>query len=277
MASARAKPLSLAALHYIRIASPVLRGLGALARPLRSRLNSPLLHWSIREQVVAGVLAVWNDVDRDNEAEFNEWYIRQHVPERVGVPGFRNGRRHLALSSADPGCPRNFTFYEVDDLAILRSAPYVQRLDNPTPWTQRTMPWFLNMNRTACQIRISSGAGHGAFAGTMQLQLIAGQQDHFEAWLSHELFPFLLDIPGLASAQFWLGDPDTTTVQTTELGLRPGEDTSVSAAIMLSATHAGALAGASAAMPRSGLQSQGANPAGALALFQLVFALHNDA
>src|SRR3546814_8313664 len=30
------------------------------------------------------VMAVWGDADAALEAEFNEWYHREHVPERVG-------------------------------------------------------------------------------------------------------------------------------------------------------------------------------------------------
>ena len=32
-----------------------------------------------------------------------------------------------------------FAFYEVDSPAVLNSQAYLQRLENPTPWTQRTM------------------------------------------------------------------------------------------------------------------------------------------
>jgi hypothetical protein len=35
-----------------------------------------------------GLLAVWADVDPEVEAEFNEWYDKEHVPERLAVPGF---------------------------------------------------------------------------------------------------------------------------------------------------------------------------------------------
>ena len=223
---------------------------------------------------MTGVLAIWNNVDQDNEAEFNEWYIRQHIPERVGVPGFLSGRRHLALSSADPSCPRNFTFYEVESTSVLTSDAYVERLNNPTEWTQRTMPWLLDISRTACQVDCAAGAGHGAFAGTMQLSLETGADAEFTAFAQAELLPALTEQSGVVSAQLWQADPANTNVATTERGLRPGEDQSVGAAIMVSATHAGALVNASALLPRNELEVRGATPLSALHLFQLIYALH---
>ena len=39
-----------------------------------------------------GAMAFWNDVTADGEADFNHWHVFEHIPERVGVPGFLRGR-----------------------------------------------------------------------------------------------------------------------------------------------------------------------------------------
>ena len=31
------------------------------------------------------ILAVWNEVEPDIEDDFNEWYLREHIPERTMV------------------------------------------------------------------------------------------------------------------------------------------------------------------------------------------------
>src|SRR5258708_40366363 len=54
------------------------------------------------------ILAVWNEVDADAEGDFNEWYLREHIPERTMVPGVNRGRRYRA----DEGSPRYMAFYE---------------------------------------------------------------------------------------------------------------------------------------------------------------------
>ncbi len=53
----------------------------------------------------AAVLAIWSDVTAEAEAELNEWYRREHVPERLAIPEFLRGCRYRATdaSIASPG------------------------------------------------------------------------------------------------------------------------------------------------------------------------------
>ena len=48
----------------------------------------------------AGVLAVWNDRDDAIDAFYEQWYVGQHLPERVGLPGWHCGRRYEAVRAA---------------------------------------------------------------------------------------------------------------------------------------------------------------------------------
>ena len=81
----------------------------------------------------SGVLAVWNDCAVGSEETYEKWYQTEHLPERLSIPGFKNGRRYQALR----GSPMYFTWYEVDTPSVLRSAEYVHRLSNPTVWTKK--------------------------------------------------------------------------------------------------------------------------------------------
>ena len=47
-----------------------------------------------------GAVAIWNDVAPEGLAEFYEWHHREHMPERVGIPGFRRGRRYTKNPAA---------------------------------------------------------------------------------------------------------------------------------------------------------------------------------
>lgn len=63
------------------------------------------------------VVAIWNGIAPEGRAEFYEWHLHEHIPERVGIPGFKRGRRYIA---ADPATqPEFFTLYEAE---ILRGA-----------------------------------------------------------------------------------------------------------------------------------------------------------
>src|SRR5262249_45357292 len=89
-----------------------------------------------------GVGAIWNDTLPEGRAEFYEWHNREHMPERVGIPGFRRGRRYIALDAR----PEFFTLYETDGPHTLSGAEYLTRLNNPTPWTLRATRAFRNVS-----------------------------------------------------------------------------------------------------------------------------------
>jgi hypothetical protein len=43
-----------------------------------------------------GMLITFTEVDPADELDFNEWYNREHIDERVALPGFRRARRYVA-------------------------------------------------------------------------------------------------------------------------------------------------------------------------------------
>ena len=108
-----------------------------------------------------GILAIFNNVAPGREAEFEEWFQHEHLAERIAVPGFLLGRRHEAVS----GGPRYFNFYVTRSVDVLKSAPYLTRLDSPTPMTRTVMSEiFKDMIRTVCHRTFRLGAMRGAAA-----------------------------------------------------------------------------------------------------------------
>src|SRR5688572_20922735 len=97
-------------------------------------------------------LAVWFDVDPAGWDDLEAWYPRQHLPERLSVPGFRRGRRYAALEAGSAF----FTMYETEDVGVLSSAAYLERLNNPTDWTRRVLPSFRRMVRNAYRLLVAS-------------------------------------------------------------------------------------------------------------------------
>ena len=76
----------------------------------------------------SAVLAFWHDVVPEGRAEFDYWHIREHVPERLAVPGFLRFRRYEAIR----GPAAYFYFYETfenlssqDDSSALRALKYM--------------------------------------------------------------------------------------------------------------------------------------------------------
>ena len=102
-------------------------------------------------------VAMWWDIAPEVQAEWEDWHTREHMPERLSIPGFLRGSRWIAGHAY-------FVLYELDSPATLTAAPYLERLNNPTPWSRRMMPHHRNMVRTLCDVRSSSGRG---LAGVM--------------------------------------------------------------------------------------------------------------
>lgn len=102
-------------------------------------------------------LVIAHDLAPGAEPDFQRWYQGQHLAERLGVPGFHNARRYVALE----GGPRYLAFYETDGPGVLTSAAYRARLEAPTPQTREIMPYFRNTYRTVmrCDHRAVRGLG----------------------------------------------------------------------------------------------------------------------
>ena len=107
-----------------------------------------------------GALANWHNVPDGGHDEFRAWHTHEHIPERVGVPGFLRGRRGRALNG---GRPQYFILYETETPAVLASPAYLARLDDPTPWSRAVLKDVALTIRTAARVEASFGRGVGGF------------------------------------------------------------------------------------------------------------------
>ena len=104
-------------------------------------------------------LALWNDIARSREPEYDQWHTLEHVPERVSVAGIRGARRYVNRAKAHH---RYFTLYDVDSLAVFESPEYRDLLAHPTSWSASMRPDFSNFLRAICSVITSNGTGIGA-------------------------------------------------------------------------------------------------------------------
>ena len=157
------------------------------------------------------VLAFWHDIAAGGDGDFNHWHTEEHIPERVGIPGFLRGRRYEAVAEG----PRYFNLYETDSLDVLGSPAYVERLQHPTPWTQRALPLFRNSKRTACRTVLSLGAGVGGVLATLDVAPASGRADELRAWLTGGALPALQRWPTAVGAHLCEADVAITQVKST--------------------------------------------------------------
>ncbi len=113
-----------------------------------------------------GMLLTSMDIDAADEADFNRWYDREHLEERVAIDGFLEARRYVAHAAN----PKYLCLYSTATLDVLDSPAYRTRLANPTDWSRRTMARFKNMIRVVARITVSRGTGRGAALGLVRLR-----------------------------------------------------------------------------------------------------------
>ncbi|VVD89086.1 hypothetical protein PIN31009_01532 [Pandoraea iniqua] len=112
-------------------------------------------------------LALWNDVTPQHAQEYNRWHTREHVPERVGIDGFIEGRRYR---HALPGQREYFTAYGAVSPEVFRSMAYLNVIDEPTPWSANMRSTLTHVLRAPCRTLGSVGGGTGGAVACVRLQ-----------------------------------------------------------------------------------------------------------
>lgn len=143
-------------------------------------------------------LALWNDIRREREAEYDHWHTTEHVPERVAVTGFHGARRYVSRRREHH---RYFTLYEVADLAVFESPEYADLLANPTPWSASMRPDFSNFLRATCRVLDSQGEGIGAAVAT-----VCFESTHVDAPRVAASLARVRDRPGVTAVHWGSGE-----------------------------------------------------------------------
>jgi hypothetical protein len=211
----------------------------------------------------SAAMLLWYDIIPEQIAEHDDWHTRQHFPERVGIPGFIRAQRWV---SRPPGA-RYFVVYEVKDIDVLSSAQYLERLNNPTPWTSRMMPSFRGMVRGFCRLESSHGSVLGTTCVTSRYSAAPGMEDRLRTWLNGELIPDLMQRKGITSA-FTLRS-DRAPEMTAEQRIR-GRDASVDRVLLVTGYSPEPVAGlAQDDLRANNLEAHGASPGTTSGVFQL--------
>lgn len=141
------------------------------------------------------------DVDAADEAEFNRWYDREHLEERVAIEGFIEARRYIARAAS----PKYLSLYSTVTFDVLDSPAYRAALANQTAWSKTNIARFRNMIRAVARISISRGTGRGAALGLVRIRPAAGAGEALRGKLGDRLDPGTLD--GIISMHLIESDP----------------------------------------------------------------------
>lgn len=208
-------------------------------------------------------MLLWFDVIPEQIAEHDDWHTREHFPERVGIPGFLRAQRWISSSRG----PRYFIVYEVSDIDVLSAAPYLERLNNPTPWTRQMMPNYRGMVRGFCEVESSHGSVLGTSAVTLRYSAAPGMEDRLRTWMNAILIPDLMLRKTFTSA-FMLRS-DRAPEMTAEQKLR-GRDATLDQVLLVTGYAPEPMTSlATNELSASSLEAHGAAPGAALGVCQL--------
>ena len=184
-----------------------------------------------------GAVCIWHDLLPDALDDFYEWHNREHMPERIGIRGFRRGRRYIALH----GKPQFFNLYEVDDAGVLGGADYLARLNHPTPWTRRVVPSFRNVARALCGVAYSDGAGEGGVMLTLRFDIAPPQRSGAAESLRERLLPPRVLDKGIAGVHLCIADEQASRIETAERKARAGATEVPAWIVLIEGTSAAAV------------------------------------
>jgi hypothetical protein len=176
-------------------------------------------------------VAMWWDIAPEVRAEWEDWHTHEHMLERLSIPGFLRGTRWIAES----GQPSYFVLYEAERLETLTAGTYLERLNNPTPWSLKMMPHHRNMVRSLCEVRKTWGGGVPQTLATVRFSPASGM-------------PKLPQHHGLTGAHLLQSVPMAAAPQTTEQKIRGG-DASADWVLLIGGYDTEAVKAAVAALP----------------------------
>ena len=159
---------------------------------------------------------IWNDVASEGRDAFYAWHDREHMPERLALPGFLRGRRFVK-----PGhSPEWLTMYEARGVDALVSPEYLARLNAPTPATTATLRYFRNTSRAVCRVVHSTGASTGGHVLAMRLSVDATRDGAMRRHLIEDAFPRALSRLGVLACHLFASDTSASHVHTAESSTR---------------------------------------------------------
>ncbi|HEF4737975.1 hypothetical protein KTD19_20025 [Burkholderia multivorans] len=169
-----------------------------------------------RPSLPHGQLCVWTDIDPAHEADFNAWYDREHMQERVAIPGFTHARRFRAT---DRGPRKYLALYVTDTLDVFRGDAYRRAFAQQTAWSLANFERMTGTQRRVGELTIEAGDGEGAHLALFVLPPeridVAQLRAHFDAALRE---------PGVHAARLFRTTPELSAPIGADAAARPAAD-----------------------------------------------------
>lgn len=151
------------------------------------------------------LLFILTNIAPSDESNFNRWYDREHLGDRIEVPGFTSARRYECLGSAHW---KYLALYETEGLQVFDSEAYRGRLATQSPWSQKVLPLFVDPQRTIAKEVARQGTGFGAFMTVLALRPDARASAALADRFSRLAADTIAADEGMVRIRLLAGDPD---------------------------------------------------------------------
>ena len=149
-----------------------------------------------------GLLLTITEPPPAQEAEFNAWYDSEHIAERLSISGFLSARRWVA--DVKPGEGKYLAAYELVTPGVLQTTEYLESLQNPSPWTRRSLENSVVFRRWTCE-QINPGDAPPHMMSYAQFVAMGDpppeHEDEFNRWYDEEHIPLLSRVAGVLRAR----------------------------------------------------------------------------
>ncbi len=194
-----------------------------------------------------GLLVLWTDVLPEAASEWHAWHVREHMPDRLTIPGIELGRRYFDASRARH---QTFMMYEAPSPGVFKSAPYLAQMNAPSALTRKLLPSIRNILRGVCRVVASDGLGVGNVLAAMRL-VRAQPGQPIDPGAAAALVEDALDNLGVIGAHLAVLDREVTGIPTTEQRLRHDADEAFDTLLLLEGADRADLARAAEKIARS--------------------------
>lgn len=215
-----------------------------------------------------GMLVVYTEVAARDERDLNEWYNREHIDERINLPGFHRARRYVAVR----GSPKYLATYECDRADDLATPGYLHLLANQTPWSQAVMAKFTRFNRMTLRVQVDLTHGVGGVLTAVRFVPNPSERNALTEWLRDTALPKAIARPGLVGAAAGENDIEIANAPLRDASMdRPRAD-EVEWVVLIEGSDASAVgAAARATFSLARLRSFGVTAAPTIGTYRLLF------
>jgi hypothetical protein len=152
------------------------------------------------------------------DREFDSWYAEEHVPLRMGVPGFLSALRARAVQ----GGPSHLVIYHLASRGVLESAEYQGIKGSPSPLTTHMLKNVAAFTRyVGEEISDTGEAEPGRYLYLVTFSVPDDFLEEFDDWYERDHLPRLMQNPSwLRCRRYGVADgepADVTRVAVHEL------------------------------------------------------------